>query len=225
MPDVTANNQPVLEARVLLPRAGAWSAEIAVDAATASQFAVGSPVALALAGGALTFQGTVLPGRVDAYAQSVSLRVVGGKHGLPTICTPRFYQGTDVQTVMRDVLSDAGETLSVAAQATPLATQLPFWTLVAQPAASVLSLLAKAVGGGAVWRVLSDGTVFLGVDAFPATALVNFELLDYMPLEAQQVISAQVPDVFPGESLSGRNVSAVEHHVTAMSARTKVWFE
>lgn len=213
-----------MEARIRLPRAGAWDAELAVDSATAAAIQAGSRQALEISSpvaGAITFEGTVF--RSDSYAQNATLRMVGGAHGMATACKPHFYQSAPVQQVAIDILADVQESLSPSSSPAILSVQLPFWATVSQAAGKALSLLAGVVGG--VWRVLPDGTTFVGEDAFAASALVDFDLVDYRPLDGWQAIAAELPDVFPGESFNGFNVSSVEHAVNARGSRSKVWFE
>lgn len=225
MANSTLNGFPVMQARISRPRVGNWVAELALDAQVASQLPAGASGTLVTDGGALTFQGIILPGRADAYAQNVTLRMVGGSNGLGNLTTPRFYAGVSVSQPLGDVLKDAQLSLSSTASSGALGTALQFWALVKHAAALALTNLADAVGGGCVWRVLPDGSVFFGVDTFQASALVDFELIDYMPLEGLQVISSEAPDVNPGESFNGRNVSTVVHEINADGSRIKLWYE
>lgn len=219
------NNLDVISARLCIPRTGAWTADVAVDAQTAAQVPQGAAATLTLAAGVLTWSGTVQ--RVDSYAQSVTLRMVGGSNGLGVISQPRFYQGVAISTPLNDVLGDAQESLSERSSGAVLAAQLGFWTTIAQPVGNVLTNLVNAGPDGSVWRVLNDGTVFVGVDVFPPTQLTDYQLLNYLPDEGLQLIGAEVPNIFPGESFNGHNVSAVEHQIGADAGgnRVKVYFE
>lgn len=223
MSNALINSLPVLETRLQFPRFGNWTADVVVDSATASRVGQGAAARLVLGGGALPFMGTVY--RVDSYADTVTLRLVGGANGLWKHCKPRFYRGVQMRLPLGDVLSDAGEALASSSDAAALGTQLSFWTLVQQPAAMALSLLAGAGPAATVWRMLADGTVFAGVDAFAPSKLSEYELIDYLPQEGVQVIAAEVPDVSPGQSFGGRHVSAVEHLVDANGSRSRLWFE
>lgn len=223
MSNVLINNLPVLEARLQVPRCGNWTADVIVDSVTASQIGLGSAAKLELAGGALPFQGTVY--RVDTYADTVSLRLVGGSNGLAKECKPRFYSNVQVSVPLADILSDTGSKRSDTSDAVALAAELPFWALIQQPAAEALTLLADSATDGAVWRVLADGTVFFGVDGFAPSDLEDYELIDYLPQDGMQVIAAEVPNVSPGQSFAGRKVSAVEHRINAQDSRARLWFE
>jgi len=223
MANTTLNGYPIMKARVLRPRVGLWTAELVADAQTASQLPQGGTGTLVTNGGTFTFKGTILRG--DAYAQNVTLRMVGGQNGLGKLVTPRFYRGVQVSQPLNDALKDAGESLSGTSIPEDLATQLPFWSMVQQSASEALSSLADAAGGGCVWRTLVDGTVFFGVDGFAQSALTDFELIDYMPLEGIQVIASEAPKVNPGETFNGRPVSVVEHFIADADSRVRIWFE
>jgi hypothetical protein len=221
--NVTINGFDVIEARLTVPRFGAWTADVVVDALTAANVATGSPVDLELAGGAMPFKGTSY--LADAYAQTVTLRVVGGTNGLAKDCTPAFYRGCAIRLPIGDLMKAAGETLSSTSDQASLNTQLVCWTMMQQKVSLALSSLAMAGPDGAVWRVLQDGSIFFGVDSFAVSPLTDFELIDYLPQEGMQVIAAEVPNVFPGQSFNSRNVSDVEHTINAHGSRAKVWFE
>lgn len=223
MSNVAINSLPVIEARLQVPRFGAWTSDVVVDAETAARVSVGSSVRLTLGNGAMSFMGTVFRG--DAYAQTVTLRVVGGANGLAKKCHARFYNGCAIRLPVRDLLADAGESLSPQSDQSALGAQVSMWSMLRQDVAIALSSLAMAAPFGTVWRVQADGTVFFGVDAYALSALKDFELIDYMPQEGMQVIAAEVPSVFPGETFNNRHVSVVEHVISPDRSRAKVWFE
>jgi hypothetical protein len=223
MSNALINGLPVLATRLQLPRTGIWTGDVAVDVATASRVATGAKATLELAGGAISFNGTVY--RSDPYLQVVTLRLVGGANGLGGDVSPRFYNGVPLRIVLEDLLKDAGEQLSGSSSAAAMGTHLAFWAQLQQAAALALSSLADAGPDGSLWRMEPDGSVFFGVDSFQPSGLTDYELLDYRPQENMQVIAAEVPTVYPGESFAGRKVSAVEHSVDAQGSRVRLWFE
>lgn len=223
MANSSLNGFPVIEGRILRPRVGNWVAELVLDAQVESQLPNGSPASLLTDGGALSFSGTILRGA--DYAQTVSVRVVGGKNGLGLPTRPRFYAGVELQQPLEDALGDGGERLSGSSDPGALATSFGFWTMVQQPVAQALTLLANKVGVACVWRVLSDGSVRFGTDGFPPTALSEFELISYLPQEKLQELSSEDPVINPGESFNGFHVSSVEHLLSSDSSRVRLLFE
>jgi len=212
-----------MRGRLQRPRAGNWVAELQVDAADAAGLGAGDAATLVTDGGVLTFRGTVLRG--DVYAQNVTLRLVGGANGLARLVVPRFYRGVQLAQPLRDALADAGEALSASAQAASTSLHLDFWAMVQQPASEALTSMAEAAGAGAVWRVLPDGTVFFGVDGYPVSALLEFELTGSWPLEKRQEIASEAPDVHPGETFNGFRVSTVVHNLSPDASRIALWYE
>jgi hypothetical protein len=216
------NGLPVMQGKVMRPRVGNWVAELQVDAATVASIADGALGTLKV-DQEVVLTGTVL--RSGAYVQNVTLRIVGGRNGLSRLVKPRFYRGVQLAQVLQDILADAGETLSGTSTPEALAKVLGFWAQVEQPAAEALTSLAETAGAAAVWRLQPDGGVFLGVDGFPPSALVDFDLVESMPLEGLQVIATEAPDVHPGERFNDRNVSAVEHLLMPDGSRVRLFYE
>jgi hypothetical protein len=70
-----------------------------------------------------------------------------------------------VSMVANDILTEAGESLSVTSGTGTLSAALGSWVRRAGTAADQLSALCDAVG--AVWRVELDGSIFVGTDAYP----------------------------------------------------------
>lgn len=221
MPSMSVNGIPVMQARIARPRVGNWTAELAADADLASQLPPGTPATVHF--GSVDYVGTSI--RSDAYAQNVTLRVQGGAGGLGKDCAPQFYSQVPASKPLQDALASVGESLSGTSDPQALGKALAFWTTIKQPVSHALTSLAQAAGADVVWRVLPDGSVFFGADGFADSVLTDFELVDFMPLEGLQVISSEDPIVNPGESFSGRNVSVVEHLLSAGKTRTRVWFE
>lgn len=216
------NSIPVMQGKVTRPRAGNWVAELQVDAATAATIEDGALATLKV-DQEVVLTGTVL--RSGAYGQNVTLRLVGGRNGLGRLVHPRFYRGVPLAQVLQDVLDDAGEALSGTSMPEALGLVLVFWTMVEQPAAEALTSLAEAAGAAVVWRVQADGSVFLGADGFAPSALVDFDLVESMPLEGIQVIATEAPDVHPGERFNDRDVSVVEHLLSPDGSRVRLFYE
>jgi hypothetical protein len=219
----TINNVAVIAARLYVPRVGAWSADVVVDTASATQLPDGTAASFALASGGIPWQGTVL--RSDPYSGKVKLRLVGGANGLGLDAKPRFYAGVNIGKPLADVLVDAGETLSADSMPSVTGFDLNFWTTIVMPVGKVLTNLMDAGPANSIWRVLNDGAIWVGVDGFAPSTLTDYELLEYQAQDGSQLIAAEFPNVFPGQSFEGQSVSTVEHTVTAKGNSTKLWFE
>lgn len=216
----TLNGDGVVDARVELPRVGAWVADLAID--TPSPPPDGSSVTLDLNG--FQLQGTVRRG--GSVADTSILRVVGGAGGLARELDPLAYQGVPLQVPLRDVLGAAGEVLDVASDRGLLQTSLAFWMRARGRAGAALALIIAQVAG-AVWRVQPGGQVWAGPETWPSSALLeaNAELLREDPSNGREVFFADTPSLLPGTTFRGRRVSAVEHLISSDSLRMVAWYE
>lgn len=211
------NGKAIVEAQLHMPRIGAWTADLVVDAENASQ--VTGAIAFDL-GGTLKYRGTAT--RAGSAFGSVSLRVVGGNAGLPVNLAPKSYEGVPLRIPLQDAITDAGEQLSSTIAPALLTVQLAKWTRFNETCTSVLDTLSAEAG--CIWRVLYDGTVWLGNDAYPEIP-VPHELLSGDPHQGRVEIGVDAPALVPGVKFLGRNVEQVDHVLTESKVRTVVHFE
>jgi hypothetical protein len=205
---IAANNCPVLDAFISLPRSGAWYADLHVDTQDAGE--VTGPVFLAV-GDAMSFQGTsVRPPSV--FADSVRVRIVGGMGTLGrSIAKPKSYQGVPWKLPFQDIVRDAGEALSPRSDAGLLATRLTAWATLQQPAGEALAKLMQAAEG-ACWRILPDGNVWAGYETWPAAdGQLEYVLAREDTAVAALQIFSEAPALSPGYTLLGRRIGRVTH--------------
>lgn len=218
---VRANDFDVLDgSKVKIPRIGVWHAELVVD----TPDAISGEVRIAIDGGD-TYVGT--PDRSGAYAERASLRVVGGAGGLRNLATPRHYTDTSLRIVLGDLLDTGGETLSATAEAAVLDRSLDHWTTLAIPIGRVITRLMATAAPDAAWRVLPDGTVWVGIETWPDSGLTtpeDYTLLDQRDDQDRVVLGVEVPRLRPGTTLAGKRVSFVEYRLEEGGVRVKAWF-
>lgn len=219
----TLKGTPVFQGVICIPRVGAWTADVSVDRDTA----VTGACTLAIDGG-LNLQGTVAMGGV--WLGTAHLQVVGGANGLGRTARPQHYRQTTLRAVLGDLLATAGERLAASADPGTLALSLPMWATIAQPIGRMVAALLEdtRLPAATAWRVLPDGTVWVGQETWPDSGLVN--LTDYQdlaeaPEEGTVELGVEAPRLLPGTTLGGRRVSYVEHRLTGEGARTCVWLE
>jgi hypothetical protein len=116
-----------------------------------------------------------------------------------------------------DVLTDAGELLSTSADSAILSTTFPAWSRMSTGAGTSLAALVAAAG--ATWRVLTDGTVWVGVESWP-TSTMKADAISYMPEASRRVVATLLPTILPGQVYDGEHVSVVQHVLTSRSIRT-----
>lgn len=207
MATATCNGAPVVEARISLPRVGVWSAVVVVE----QEEALSGAATLSFGDGEASLVGTSR--HAGAVVAAANAFVVGGADGMGTQARPRFYRQAQVKDVVNDLLADAGEVLASTADASLLATRLPFWTTMAQPVGEAVANLLRACSGSPLWRVLRSGAVWLGSEAWPSQS-GSYVVTEEKPEEQVLFASMDWPCIWPGEKLSdGRKVDRVEYQI------------
>lgn len=214
-----------IHARIILPRTGAWRATLALDTPDGAQApALGARVDLA-GEGDLALRGAVQ--RAQVVQDVLQLRVIGGAGGLNKVLPPRWYRGPDLtaRVVLRGWAEDAAETLSDTIDAALFDRRVEAWTRPEGRAHNALGALADALG--VTWRVLADGTVWLGEESWPAVELTDADVLREDAAEASVEIATDTiaADLVPGVMFTERRVSCVEHILRGADLRTVVLFE
>ena len=218
---LTANDLPVVEARISMPRTGgAWTADLLVDGTDIDE---GEGVTISIRDGALSLKGTAYRG--GAYLDAGWIRVVGGKAGLVKIVTPKAYQRVELRVPLVDLLRAAGETLSETVSASLLQATLGYWTFPEAPAHSLLAALVAKAPAGTSWRFLADGTLWLGAETWPDSKITAFDELARDPRGQWVDLGVEAPLLLPGTTIGGERASYVEHHVHGAQVRTRVYLE
>lgn len=213
---LTLNGDPCLSATISLPRRGAWIADVEVQNVPA--VADGNLVSLVF--GSQTFVGTVH--RVTAFeGRGPDVRIVGGRGGLSTLLSPAQFYQPSARNVVDAALTAASETLSSTSDAVTLANQLDFWERSSRTTGQELDALARVTG--LEWRVLADGSIFIGSSTWAASALTDYQVMDHTADTGKMVIAANDPVVFPGELFAGIRVSLVVHSITDAGTRTEIY--
>jgi hypothetical protein len=217
--ELLVNDAPVHSGRVLIPRRGVWSADLVLDVEAVPE---GGLLTLQRGDGTPLLVGTAR--RAAARSGRVELRLVGGAGGLARALGPKSYRSPTVQLLLQDLATEAGETLS-STLAPGLRTQvLPAWVRRAGLASHCLAGLARALG--VTWRVLPDGTLWLGEETWPEVDPDHELLGDHATSASAEIATDTLPgELVPGTTFLGRRVSLVEHTIEPDRSRTLVRFE
>lgn len=218
---VDANGQAVLDLALCLPLVGAWHADLRVDAPDT----ITGPVTISIDQGSLTLNGSASRG--SAYVGTSYVRVVAGAGGLGKTARARHYNQTSVRIVLADLLSDAGETLSMTASSAILAHRLDAWTTAALPVGELIGRLLGVAAPPASWRMLPNGQLWIGTETWPDSgiALDAYQITDENPAAGEAILAPDAPLLLPGTALAGRRVGYIQHHVNEGGVRSQVWFE
>lgn len=217
---LTVNGLDVIEGRLFVPRIGRWTAEWKID----SDQEIDGAVVAAVGDGSLTLKGTVIRG--GEFVALASTRIVAGAGGLTTVASPKHYNSMQAGTIVRDLLKNAGETLSSRADAGVLSTNLAAWTTLGLPIGRLFRRLLALLGSDVAWRILPDGSIWIGRETWPDSGLTadDFEIIEQDDEQGFSIIGLEVPVMLPGTTLLGRQVSYVEYSFTDVM-RAKVWYE
>lgn len=218
---VEVSGHGVCEMHLCCPRLGAWQGKFVVD----SIDEISGPVTISIWDGRQVLQGFVWRGA--EYVETSFLSIVGGAGGLGRAARARHYRTTSAKIVLGDLLTGASEKLSPTADTATLAKQLPAWTTFALPVGRILTRVLDSITPSLVWRVLPDGTVWVGPETWPDSGLTpdDYQILDEDPRQNSAVLGVEAPLLLPGTTLAGRRVSYVEHVIDGAGVRTVVWFE
>lgn len=215
MSDATLNSLGLLRADIVLPRVGAWTADVVLD----DDRAPSSAITIVAAG--LTLRGTVVRGGVEAGLWRG--RVVGGAGGLRREVPAVAQRGGTLATALRDVLSAAGEALASAPEITDSS---PLWHRLAGTAGAAVADVARAAG--CAWRVLADGSVWVGRETWPEHA-PDVDVIDWRPELGRLELAGDTLGILPGQTLRARDlvvrVGCVEHRIHGDASRTVVLVE
>jgi len=204
---VEANGAPVQTMSLTLGSGKAWEAELAIDAEVTP--AEGERIEIRGPGG--TFIGSALRPGADG-AKQVTLRVVGGAGKLGTALAPRNYIGTTVGEVAQHIADAVGERLSPTIAPSISSTPLQRWPRTRGDAATCLSELAADIG--AAWRVLADGTIWIGIDAAAEPSL-EYDVIGESPSTGEVTVGLESFGVLPGQTFRSGPVAAVEYKLGA----------
>jgi hypothetical protein len=216
---VSANGFHVTRAVVTLPRIGVWHAEL--DVGTDDPAKVGSAVTLSIGEGALSLQGTAR--RSGLYGAHSYVRVVGGAGGFGKAIDARFYRQTPARIPLSDALGHGGESLSASSDASKVDQQLGFWTRPSGTVGDALQQLATELD--AAWRVLPDGSTWLGTETWPETKAKNTRIISESPEAGSIELHSDTPTLLPGTTYNGKRISRVEHTIEPSNVTTIAWFE
>lgn len=207
----------MLNGTVRLRATGPWLADLEID--TESELPSGArAVTIDLGGRALV--GTVV--RQGVYASTLSALVVAGGNGFVKDLPAKSYLDVPASLPAKDLLGAIGESLSSTADATALAIQLPYWNRAATRADVSWSRLIRKIGS--TWRVLPDGTVWVGTNDYPDASFEGDTLHEFNS-EGFSLLSPDSGALLPATTFEGKRLGAVVYRLGAEAARAEAWAE
>ena len=215
---LTIGGQEVLVSKgtVTLPLTGCWHADLWADQQTLPSGDVTA-----------TLSGVDMPAHVQRaeIVQGLAwMRLVGGRGGMARTAKPRHYKQPLVRHVFADLLQDAGEALSTTCTDSVMSTTLAYWTSLAVPIGSLVQALAEIAGDGVNWRVLFDGTVWMGTETWPMCP-ADVRIMEQDAANASQYLGTDAEGIWPGTSIAGRRIDSVVHEIGGQARSRVFWAE
>jgi hypothetical protein len=218
---------PVTRGRVVVPREGAWHADLWLDANAAPS----GPVALSWGDEAATWQAFVVPGRAGVFTEGgpAAVRVVGGAGGLGTELSGQSYRQTSARIILGAILGAAGERLSPTSPAATLDAILARWSRAAGRAGAQIDALAAALGAVAgapvLWRVLPDGSVYVGPEPGGTITLdTDSAVTARAPSVGRIIVASSAPwTLTVGQTFEGARVDEIIHRISDREVRSELW--
>lgn len=155
-------------------------------------------------------------GVADGFGQAV---IMGGSGGLTKQLSASGYDNQIIaRMVVDDILRESGESLSLLSAAA-VSSALGSWVRVAESAGRQLSALTDAIG--AIWRMQSDGTLYIGSDSWPVVSAEwdhtvpqdgwhpQHQCLELIPSSVEALPGMTYSREVGGVQITGRITSAV----------------
>ncbi|MBL8684425.1 MAG: hypothetical protein JNK05_34950 [Myxococcales bacterium] len=206
MSDLTVGGVPVLRGDFLLPRVGAWTADLSLDGTDA-------PSGVVAVESSAGFRALGFVERVSVTEGRVDLRIRGGQGQLGRELAPVAYRpvgGVRVRTILEDLARDSGEVLSPDTAREITDTFLPAWSRERGTTARALRAIAAALGCS--WRFDPEGRFILVRESWPEVDPDGVTLLRSDPINdaAELGLDAMPAALVPGVTWQGRRVSSIE---------------
>ena len=213
----TLAGHPLVSCALVIPRVGAWVADVVVDV----DQALTGVVDLTLEG--RTWRGTARGGvELGRWHGRIT-----GAAGLASVLGPAPFADTTLATVLGETVRDVGE--AIAATSGELTAAVARWARIAGPALNTVADVARAAGYA--WRVLDAGTIWLGVETWEALALGTD--LDVTGVDhragRRELAGAAALAIDPGRVVTidgvAVRVGGLEHRLDGSTLRTLVFEE
>lgn len=196
----TCNGLPLLHAIITEPLIGRWVADVQVDA----DAELGDPITLSFDGGTVQYTGAIHRGGL--YSGRWHGRIVGGTGGLSTTLTAKAYRAVPLSVVLGDLITATGETLSSSSE-TLLDAIVAKWQRIEGPATHTVAAMADELGYD--WRILRDGTLWLGAEAWTTLEADAVVVGNSPALDCTTYAPDAAPLIYPGVTYDGRRIDHV----------------
>lgn len=208
----SVNGRAVIAAEIVLPLTGNWSIDLQLDS---TEKLTGEAT---LDSEGVTFVGTAVRPVIEG-GRSLA-RIVGGAGGLHRQLGATNYVNTTVRGVLSDAIREAGERLSGTSDAGILGAALSRWERAAGEAWEAIAAVVEHAGAN--WRMLADGTIWVGRDTWPEQKLESVHIDRSNPAVIE--LAPERPDLRPGVTFQGEKIRLVVHYLST-KLRTEAYVQ
>ena len=207
----TCNGLAVLSGSILLPIHGVWVAELTLDG---DEDFAGESASIDVAGVVAT--GSFI--RAGSWQGRTEVRIAGGPSGLHVELAAKGYLGVEARVPVTDVMLASGASLNASSDSSALGTLLAFYARAQGTSGRALDAIADAIG--CQWRVMLDGSIWIGSESW-SESTANYDVLDSKGKESRLITTFDALDMLPGQTIDEGNVLSVVYDLGAM--RREVW--
>lgn len=221
MAHITVNGIPALAGSLSLPRIGLWQALVSLD----TQASLSGEVTVSW--GTMELSGIVFSAVLTRG--EIVCRIVGGAPLAWKTMAARGFKRPNAKTILSAISDASGVKLSGAISGALLSRELDFFAIMGgQTAGQAVECLAGKLG--VAWRVLLDGTLWLGEEDWRSCAAdASPELLEVVAMKGPApCLECRLLDesaALPGETLDGCHIDRVEHLASADGLSASIWFD
>lgn len=215
--EFTINGNPIVECRLTMPKNGAWIMnDLLVD--TEDTFSIGDSITAKFLD--TTFKGTVLDTGVFQGFQRCT--VIGGTGRLPEYLESACYNSIPVGQIVRDIARKTGHQVSTTVDQDVMNANLVGWNILKMQASLALDKVLQVTNS--IWRILPDGTLWVGPEKYSTLNADNYLVIEKFPEEARWNIYNEDILLQPLTSLSGNNIQQVDYYISGKELSIFIYF-
>lgn len=225
MANTTINDVAVIRGEIHMPLVGVWVADLVVDQPDGKGFATGTKVTIKTKD--LMLVGTVAPDRSGDFLDTIHVRVLGGGAGMAKPAKVRGFMQPRAFTrdIIGALMADGGESVSASSDPTFLGSNLTAWMIKKGTVADNLRALLQIKAPTFNWRILADGTLWMGVETWPE-ATGELDILHQDPADRSYELGIESPWILPGTKVPDiGNIGSVMHTIERTRIRSSVLVE
>lgn len=204
MAEYKFNESPIISIKLTIPKNGPWlAADCTIDSDTPVN--TGDKVSITFID--RVFSGTVLD--TGIFQGFLRCTIIGGTGNMADLIDSRSYRGLPAGQLFRDIANLTGHELSTTSDKDVLDFVLERWDKLKSRGSDLIEKILEVTGG--TWRVLPDGTLWVGKPVVNALDINKFIIIEKIPEDSRWSIYNEENLIEPYSSLDGSVIERVEY--------------